>query len=154
MSAVTVQAPLPMYQEAMAFWDELTLQCKRHVKAINAVILDNNIPESEGIRWEPGSLRAAMVRPASPSTEVNLNLQFEHWGARISGSVEGRQQEDLRFYPEEFEFAICCDEDERPVAISAEGRSLTPHELAKYLAQNFRRCFPGVSLPCPNCPLE
>jgi hypothetical protein len=154
MSAVTVQAPLPLYQEALAYWDELTLQCRRHVKAINAVIVENQLPESEGITWQPGSLSVAMVRGSYPSTEIKLNLLFEHWGPKICGSVRGHQEEDLRFYPEEFEFAVACDEDDRAVAVTAEGRSLTPHEFAKYVAQNFRRCYPGISLPCPESPLQ
>ncbi len=95
-----------------------------------------------------------MVRDSYPSTEISLRLTFEHWGPSISGSVRGYQDEDLRFYPEEFEFAIGSDEDDRAVAITGEGRSLSPHEFAKYLAQNFRRCYPGLCLPSPESPLE
>ena len=78
---------------------------------------------------------------------------FEHWGPKIAGSVRGYQEEDLRFYPEEFEFTLASDEDDRMVAVTSEGRSLTPHEFAKYVAQNFRRSYPGISLPCPDSPL-
>ncbi len=95
-----------------------------------------------------------MVRESYPSTEIDLHLNFEQWGPAIRGSVRGYQEEDLRFYPEEFEFSIGCDEDHRPGAITSEGRSLSPHEFAKYVSQQFRRCFPGVSLPCPDGPLE
>ncbi len=96
----------------------------------------------------------AMVRDTYPSTEVHLRLTFEHWGPSISGLVRGYQDEDLRFYPEEFEYAVGSDEDDRIVAITGEGRSLSAHELAKYVAQNFRRCYPGLCLPSPESPLE
>jgi hypothetical protein len=154
MSAVTVRAPLPHYGEALAYWDELTLQCRRHVKAINAVIGDNQRSETESVQWQPGSLSVAMFRDSYPSTEIKLNLMFEHWGPKICGSIRGHQEKDLRFYPEEFEFGVCCDQDDNTVAVTSEGRGLSPHELAKYVAQNFRRCFPGVTLPSPETPLE
>ena len=133
---------------------ELTLQCRRHVKAINAVVLENQLPPEQGVAWKPASLGVAMVRDHYPSTEIKLHLEFEHWGPKICGSLRGNQDEDLHFYPEEFEFAIAPDEDDRIVAITNEGKSLTPHEFAKYVAQNFRRCYPGLSLPCPESPLE
>jgi hypothetical protein len=154
MSAVSVQAPLPHYEEALAYWDELTLQCRRHVKAINAVILENQLPEDDGIKWRPGPFSVAMVRGSYPSTDIKLNLMFEHWGPKISGSVRGHQEEDLRFYPDEFEYTVASDQEDQMVVITSEGRGLTPHEFAKYLAQNFRRCYPSISLPCPERPLE
>lgn len=153
MSAVS-RAPLPHYQEALAFWDELTLQCRRHVRAINAVVLENQLPEDHGVTWKPGPLGVGMVRAMHPSTEVKLRLEFEHWGPKICGSIRGHQEEDLRFYPEDFEFPIASDGDNRVVAITSEGRSMSPHEFAKYVAQNFRRCYPGLSLPSPESPLE
>jgi hypothetical protein len=94
-----------------------------------------------------------MVRQARPSTEIQLNLTFEHWGPKISGLVRGEQEGGLHFYPEEFEFAIGCDQYDRVVAITHDGGSLSPHEFAKYVAQHFRRCFPGISLPSPEGPL-
>jgi hypothetical protein len=154
MSAVTVQVPLPHYEEALAYWDELSLQCRRHVQAINAVTLDNQLPEADGVRWQTGPLSVGMVRGAYPSTEIKVSLMFEHWAPKICGSVRGEQQEDLRFYPEEFEFVLCPDQDDQFVAVTTEGRGLSPHELAKYLAQSFRRCYPGISLPSPEVPLQ
>lgn len=154
MSAVSVQAPLLHYTEALAFWEEFTLECRRHVKAINAVVLENQLSEDHGVTWKPSHFGATMTRDRYPSTEINLQLTFEHWGPHVSGTVRGFQEEDLRFYPEEFEFTIAPDGEGRVIAITAEGRSLTPHELAKYVAQNFRRCFPGLSLPCPDTPLD
>jgi hypothetical protein len=150
----SVQANLPGYKKALAYWDEFTLQCRRQVKAINAVASEHDLPETAGVQWKPGSLSVALAREAYPSTEVRLNLIFEHWGPKISGSVQGNQEEEIRFYPEEFELAIGCDQDDQVVAITHDGGSLSPHEFAKYVAQNFRRCYPGISLPCPDGPLE
>jgi hypothetical protein len=154
MSAAAVQATSPHHSEAIAYWDELTLQCRRHVTAINEVLVENGLPEQHGVQWRPGRLGVSMARDSYPSTEINLRLSFEHWGPFISGLVRGCQDEDLRFYPDEFEYTIGTDENGQPVAITGEGRSLSPHEFAKYLAQNFRRCYPGISLPSPETPLE
>jgi hypothetical protein len=154
MSAASARASSPHYEEALAYWDDLTLQCRRHVKAINTVLKEHELSESDGVQWRPGPFGVEMVRTSYPSTEVKLKLAFEHWGPKISGSVRGHQEEDLRYYPEEFEFAIGPDQDGGVVAITAEGRSMTAHEFAKYISQNFRRCYPGISLPCPDSPLE
>jgi hypothetical protein len=153
MSAAALQ-PIPNYQDGLAYWDNLTLQCRRHVKAINAVLKDAEVPEDHLVSWKPGPLTVIMSRAQYPSTEVKLMLSFEHWGPKITAFVRGYQEEELRFYPEEFEFPIVKDTDDSAVSITPEGRSLSPHELAKYLAQNFRRCYSGVSLPCPETPLE
>jgi hypothetical protein len=153
MSAATVQATVPHYQEACAFWDEFTSQCEYHVKAINAVVEQNQLPESAGVQMLPGPWSVAMVRESVPSTEIRLKVAFEQWGPKISGWVRGEQAQDLHFYPEEFEFAIGSDLDDRVVAITPEGGSLTPHKFAKYVAQHFRRCYPGITLPCPETPL-
>ncbi len=147
MSAVALQATPLLYDEGLAYWDELTLQCRRHVNAINAVAAQHSLPEQYRIAWQPGPLSVTIVREAYPTTEINLRLDFKHWGPSIIGSVNGYRDEDHRFYPDEFEHSIGCDEDETPVVITGEGLSLTPHAFAKCLAQNFRRCFPGISLP-------
>ena len=153
MSAATVHATVPHYQEARTFWEEFTLQCQRHVEAINAVAAKHKIPASDGVQWRPGEWSVVMVRESILSTEVRLNLEFEHWGPKISGSIRGEQEEHLHFYPEEFEFAVGSDGDDCVVAITPEGGSLCPHRFAKYVAQQFRRCFPGISLPSPESPL-
>jgi|GEM_PF-2286884 len=153
MSAVAVQVTVPHYAEALTYWDELTMQCRRHVEAINAVIETNNLPEPYGVTWRTGRFNVSMGRDFYPSTEISLYLTFEPWGPKISASVRGYQEEDVRFYPEEFDFAVGSDEYGHPIGISGEGRSLSPHELAKYVAQNFRRCYPGISLPAPENPL-
>jgi hypothetical protein len=154
MSAAVSSATLSQHQEALVYWDEFTKQCQHLVKAINEVVVVNKLAESEGVEWKPGNLSAAIVRKSCPSTEVKLDLAFEHWGPKISGSVHGQQEDDLHFYPEEFEFVVGSDQYDRVVAITGEGGSLSPHEFAKYVVQNFRRCYPGITLPCPESPLE
>ena len=64
----------------------------------------------------------------------------------ISVSVTGDEAEDLEFFPQEFELPIATDLDGSIVAIFEEGRSFSPRELATYLAQSLRRCFPGLRL--------
>jgi hypothetical protein len=152
MSAATIQATVPRYQEALAFWEEFTEHCQGHVNAINALLANCRSPKSEGLQWHTEPYSCSMVRDAIPSTEVHLNLDFDPWGPKITGSVRGVQEEDLHFYPEHFEFAIGSDEDDRVIAITPEGGSLTPHTFAKYVAQQFRRCYHGISLPCPESP--
>lgn len=147
MSAVALQATPIRYSEGLAYWDELALQCRRHVNAINTVVDQHRFPEQYRISWHAGPLSVSIVREAYPSTQIDLRLDFEHWGPSIVGSVTGYRDEDHRFYPDEFEHAVGCDEDDQPVVIMGEGLSLTPHAFAKYLAQNFRRCYPGISLP-------
>jgi hypothetical protein len=149
MSAAT-PAPLPMYQEGLAYWEELTQHCRRHVEAINAAVSECGVRGDCLVQWIPGRA-IRMNRQQFPSTEIQINIDFERWGPCIRGTIHGHQEEDLRFYPEEFEFLLSRDLDEGVVAICEEGRSMSPREFAKYLAQNFRRCYPGVSLPCPEC---
>jgi len=148
MSATaTSPAPVPMLQEGLAYWEELVNECKRQINAINAAAMDHGLLTEHLIEWIPGR-NLGMIRRETPSTEIKLNLCFENWGPVISGAIKGRQQEDLRFYPEELEVPLGQDEDGM-VAIFGEGKSLSPREFAGYLAQRFRRCFPEIALPCP-----
>jgi hypothetical protein len=147
MSAAAIQATVPHYQEARTFWDEFTSHCEHQVQAINAVVEQNQLPETARIQLKPGPWSVSLVREAVPSTEIQLNVAFEQWGPRINGSVRGEQEADLHFYPQEFDFAIGSDLDNSVVAITPEGGSLSPHKFAKFMAQHFRRCYPGITLP-------
>ncbi len=146
MSAAVAPAPLPLLHEGLAYWEELVTECKRQMNAINAAAMDHGLSAADLIEWIPGR-NLGMIRKQTPSTEITLNLSFKRWGPVISGEIRGHQEEDHRFYPEELEVPLGVDED-GPVAIFDEGRSLSPHEFAVYLAQRFRRCFPDISLPC------
>jgi hypothetical protein len=136
-----------MLEEGLAYWEELVNECKRQMNAINAAAINHGLLSEQLIEWIPGH-HLGMIRRQTPSTEIKLNLLFESWGPVISGAIQGRQQEDLRFYPEELEVPLGHDED-GTVAIFGEGRSLSPREFAGYLGQCFRRCFPEFALPCP-----
>ncbi len=151
MSAAATRVTLPLYEEANSYWEDLTRECEQQIAAINSVASANEVAEDERLLWRPAGDRLSIVRENFPSTEVNVSLAFEQWGPKISGSVRGYEQDECEFYPEEFEFALGLDPDQGTVAITGEGRSLCAQELAAYLAQQFRRSFPGLSLPCPGC---
>ncbi len=151
MSAAATRVSFPLYEEANSYWENLTSECEQQVAAINSVASANELSDDERLTWRQGRDSISIVRENFPSTEVNLSLAFEQWGPKICGTVRGYQEDECLFYPEEFEFALGVDPDEGTVAITGEGRSLCPRELAAYLAQQFRRSFPGLSLPCPGC---
>ncbi len=153
MSAVS-QATVPFYQQALAYWSDLRLQCQKQVEAINSVVEENNLSQWEKVQWRPGSMSFAMLCTSLPSTVITLSLDFEHWGPKVTGCIRGEQEDSLHFYPEDFEFPITFDDDDSVVAVIHEGRSLTPLEFAKFVVQNFRRSYPGISLPCPDAPLK
>ena len=146
MSAVTASAPIPLFHEANTYWQELTKECKRQIEAINAILEQHSVPVDDRVEWISGSA-LEMRRSHLPSTKVQFNMQFYPWGPMISGAVTGDQAEDLKFAPEEFDLVIAKDLDETVVAVIDEGRSLCPKEVALFFTQNFRRCFPCISLP-------
>jgi hypothetical protein len=146
MSAATVSAPIPLFHEANAYWQELMQECKRQIEAINTILEQHGEAPDDRVEWIPGS-SVQMSRSQWPSTKVQFNMQFFPWGPMISGAVTGEQAENLNFAPEEFDLVIAKDLDETVVAIIDEGRSFSPREVAHFLTQNFRRCFPCISLP-------
>jgi hypothetical protein len=148
-ASATSPAMLPLFQEGVSFWEELARECKRHADAINTAALNHGLPDDHLVELAPGR-DIGLIRHHFPSTEIKLSLSFERWGPMITGTIKGQQEDDLRFYPEELEVPLAKDLDEGVVAIFDEGRSLSPREFACYLAQNFRRCFPGISLPLPS----
>jgi hypothetical protein len=89
-----------------------------------------------------------LIRSRCPSTTVYVNIEFESWGPVVRVSIRGQQRPDFGFYPEEFEMPLATDSDGSMVAVFDEGKSLRPAELAAYLVQTFRRCFPRIALPC------
>jgi hypothetical protein len=152
-AAIAYRAPLPLYQEGLAFWEELEHETEQHVKGINSVATNHGLETGHFVEWKSGRSIIGIVRKWYPSTEITISLTFEHWGPVIKVLVTGYQHEDLRFYPEEQEVPIARDLDGRTVAVLGEGRSYSPREFACYVAQHLRRCFPDVALPCTpdNC---
>jgi hypothetical protein len=147
-AALAYRTPLPLYEEGLAFWQELERESEQHAKAVNNVVLAHGLDASHLVEWKSGRGLIGIVRKWYPSTDITVSLSFERWGPAIKVLVTGYQHEDLRFYPEEQEVVIARDLDGRTVAVLGEGRSYSPREFACYLAQNLRRCFPDIALPC------
>ena len=147
-AAIAHRAPLPLYREAQAFWDELVRESEQHAKAINNAAIAHGLETGHLVEWKSGRGMFGIVRKWYPSTDLTASLTFEHWGPVIKILVTGYQHEDLRYYPEEHEVLVARDLDGRTVAVLGEGRSYSPREFACYLAQHLRRCFPDIALPC------
>jgi hypothetical protein len=147
MSAASKPAVTPLFREGNEYWEDLVRELRQQMQRINDAVIQHGCADDELVRWIPGS-GIHMLRSRHPSTGIQAELQFRSWGPVISGSITGYQDQDYRFFPEEFEVLIAKDLDGAVVAIFDEGRSFSPRELAAYLAQQFRRCFPQISLPC------
>ncbi|MBV9266223.1 MAG: hypothetical protein JO061_08655 [Acidobacteriaceae bacterium] len=147
MSAAAAQATVPLYQEGTRFWQELTDECRAHVEAINLVATSKGISPENLVQLLSG-LDLFMRKPGYPSTEVKAALGLFSWGPVIQCHISGARDCDHRFLTHEFEMPIARDLDGKVVAIFDEGLSFSPREVACYLTQSFRRCFPSVTLPC------
>lgn len=147
-AALAYRAPLPLYEEGLAYWLELERESEQHVKAINQVALAHGLETGHLVEWKSGRGIIGMARKWYPSTDITLSLMFERWGPVIKILVTGYQHEDLRFYPEDQEVTLARDLDGCTVAVLGEGRSYSPREFACYMAQHLRRCFPDMALPC------
>jgi hypothetical protein len=146
MSAASKPAATPLYEEGTHYWEELIRELEQQMQRVNQAVARHGCTDEDLVRWLPGE-SLHMLRSRHPSTGIQADLQFRSWGPVISGTITGYQDEDYRFFPEEFEILIAKDLDGSVVAIFDEGRSFSPQELAAYLVQHFRRCFPEVSLP-------
>ncbi|MGA8030214.1 MAG: hypothetical protein WB992_23980 [Bryobacteraceae bacterium] len=147
MSAAASPVATQLFREGTRYWEELLEECRRQTDSMNAWVSGHGFLTDELIQCAPGA-QMHMVKSSHPSTSVKVGICFEPWGPVISGSITGRQDDEMNFAPKEFEILLAKDLDGATVAILEEGRSLSPPELATYLTQNFRRCFQGVSLPC------
>jgi len=147
MSAASKPVATPLFHEGNQYWEELRSELKRQMDQINDAVSQHGLADDQLVRWLPGS-GIDILRAHHPSTGIKANINFRSWGPVISGEITGYQADDYRFFPEEFEVLIAKDLDGAAVAIFDEGRSFAPTELAAYLMQHFRRCFPDISLPC------
>jgi hypothetical protein len=147
MNAAISMARIPLAQEGLSYWEELIEQCQRQTTLINDALSNCGADEDQMINWVSGP-EIRMIRREYPSTAITISLDMHSWGPMISGVITGRETEDLQFASEEFEFLVAKDLDDSTVAVFGEGRSFSPRELAAYVAQNFRRCYPELSLPC------
>lgn len=150
MNAAISMARIPLAQEGLSYWEELAEQCKRQTALINGALSNCGAGEDQMVKWVDGP-EIRMVRTAYPTTAITMSLDLHSWGPMITGTINGRETRDLQFASEEFEFLVAKDLDDSTVAVFGEGRSFSPRELAAYVAQNFRRCYPELSLPCRAC---
>jgi hypothetical protein len=148
-AAVMVRAPLG--QEALAFWEDLIGECDRYTSAINAAISSQGVPPDQFL--ECGHEHELHMRKSTPpSPGVRMAIDFLSWGPVIRGRVTGQETKDSEFCVEEWEVPIAKDLDGAVIAIFDEGRSFSPQELARYVVQTFRPCYPAISLPCERNP--
>ncbi len=145
MSAAATSAPLPLFREGSEYWKQLTEECQRQTEAINSVAAQNGLSDKDCVccTIEP-ELR--ILKSTYPSTLITVRIGFYLWAPMLSVALTGDEVEKLEFFPEEFEMPIARDLDGAIVAIFDEGRSFSAHELATYLTQRLRRCFPGLCL--------
>ena len=147
MSAASKPAATPLFAEGTQYWQELVGELACQIEQINQAAAQHGLDDEHLVRWLPGA-GVRLMRSQRPSTGIEADLHFQSWGPVISGAITGYADEESRFFPEEFEVMIAKDLDGAIVAVFDEGRSFSPHQLAAYLAQHFRRCFPEISLPC------
>ena len=145
MSAAAVSAYTPLSLEGNEYWQQLMDECKRQIEAINAIVSEKGLSRDHYVQCMAES-ELRMCKSANPSTTVKLIIGFYSWGPMLSLAITGHQTDDWEFFPEECEMPIAMDGDGTTVAIFDEGRSFSPRELASYLTQAFRRCFPGLCL--------
>lgn len=142
-----VSARTPLFQEGSVYWQDLVTDCRRQAHAFNAVASEHGVPHGHLIECRAGQ-ELHISKARCPSTAVKLRITYCSWGPMIDGIITGLEEEDREFCPEEFTVPIAKDLDGSIVAIYDEGRSFSPHELASFVMQSFRRCYPGLSLPC------
>jgi hypothetical protein len=147
MSAASKPAATPLFAEGTEFWQELVAELTHQTEQINQAAAHYGLTEDHFVHSLPGA-GVHLMRSERPSTGIEADLHFHSWGPVISGSITGYEDDDSRFFPEEFEVMIAKDLDGAVVAVFDEGRSFSPRELAAYLTQHFRRCFPDIPLPC------
>lgn len=149
MSAAVSPAPVPLRDEGMRYWEGLIHECNEQISAINSALSNCGHDPEDRLEYSAGE-DLHLRRFPYPSTTVKVSMVFEGWGPVLKIRITGLQRADFGFFPKELELPLASEGTGALVAIFDEGRSLTPRELASYLTQQFRRCFPRVSLPCPS----
>ncbi|HEY7212747.1 MAG TPA: hypothetical protein VH477_20880 [Bryobacteraceae bacterium] len=145
MSAAALSAMNPLVSEGNDFWRDLGEECRRQIETINTIVAEKGLSPDHCVVCSAGP-ELRMAKTANPSTIVKLIIGFYPWGPMLSLSITGHQTDDWEFFPEECEMPLAMDGDGSIIAIYDEGRSFSPRELATYLTQAFRRCFPGVCI--------
>lgn len=139
--------PAQRKEEGLYFWEQLVKACKENVQAINCALSSHGRTANDFIELRADE-QLQLIRTGYPSTTLHARIEFESWGPVIKVSLRGHQRPDFGFYPEEFEMPLATECEGCLVAIFDEGKSFTPSDLAAYLVQHFRRCYPHIALPC------
>ena len=147
MSAASKPAATPLFAEGTEYWDELVSELRHQIEQVNQAVSRHGLADNHLVHWLPGA-GIHLTRSEHPSTGIQADIRFHSWGPVIAGSITGYEDDDCRFFPQEFEVLVARDLDGAVVAVFDEGRSFSPQELAAYLTQHFRRCFPDIPLPC------
>ena len=147
MSAAAMQQTVPLFEEGRRFWDDLAADCRRLTDAMNRAVLSGGGPADQLIRCDIQD-DIHLFKEGLPSTHVNVHLNFRSWGPILCTVIGGEQKSGRKFTSSELEIPIARDLDGSVIAIYDEGRSFSTQDLTRFLLQNFRRCFPAISLPC------
>jgi hypothetical protein len=151
MAATVVSPALAsglLKEEWVRYWEQLVNECKMQITAINTTLTKNGKKPADCVECYVGQ-DLHLRRSHYPSTEIRATLNSEHWGTAIHVRITGQQTPQFSFYTHECQLPLAKDLNDQAVAIYDEGRSLDPRELASFLTQHFRRCFPRIPLPCP-----
>lgn len=133
----------------MRFWNQLIQECKRQTDTINLALSEHGMGTEDHIECRAGQ-HLHLIRSRYPSTTSKVGIAFEHWAPVLKVHITGYQKPMFGFRQEEFEMLLAEDGDGRVIAVFDEGRSLSPREVACFLTQHFRRCYPNIPLPCPD----
>ncbi len=142
-------APAPLRQEGARFWEELTEECEKQINALNSALTNHGITAGDRVECHTGQ-QLRLIRSCHPSTVIDVSMIVEHWGPVLRVRIAGHETNHAGLLRREFEMPLATDVDGCVVGVFDEGRSLCPRELASYLIQHFRPCFPRISLPCPD----
>jgi hypothetical protein len=148
-AAAPAPVPAPLREEGMRFWEQLIDECRRQTNCINQTLYEHGRSPADYVECRAGA-HLQIIRERFPSTTAKVDIAFERWGPVIGVLINGYQKPGFEFHQEEFEIPLARDVDGSVVAVFDEGRSLCPREVASLLVQHFRRCFPRISLPCPD----
>jgi hypothetical protein len=142
-------APAPLRQEGAWFWEQLTEECKKLVGAVNCALANHGVAADDRVQCETGP-ELRLIRAHRPSASIQVNMMIELWGPVLRVRIAGHEGNQPGMLRQELEMPLATDVDGCVVGVFDEGRSLCPRELACYLVQQFRPCFPRISLPCPD----
>lgn len=146
MTAAATRHP-PLSHEGFTFWRDLIEKCERYTAAMNAAISERGLAPDQRLECHHDrELQISKIAP--PAIKIRLDLDFFSWGPIVRGKITGQEGKDREFCLEEWEIPIAQDLDGSVIAIFDQGRSFSAQDLACYVLQAFRPCYPDLSLAC------